>query len=137
MTSLCLHFSGHVKRADFKNIGGKAAVEISLCRKNYTKQGDEPTFTWVSALVWEPKEWQAPKLVKGAFVSGRGELTLRSYEKDGQKRTSAEVRCSSFEIEIAGEDPGTAQAAPVAAAAAPRKPVAAPADDADSEPPFN
>lgn len=137
MTSLHLQFAGHIKRADHKTIAGKQAVEIAICRKNYTKQGDEPTFTWVSALVWEPKEWQAPKLVKGAFVSGHGELTLRSYEKDGQKQTRAEVRCSSFDIEIAGDDPGAAQEAkaePVKSA--PKKPAPVAVDDSDSEPPF-
>ena len=99
MPNLRLQFSGEARKVEHKTIGGKNAVEIQLCKKNYTPQGQEPSFTWIRVTVFEPKtEFQ--KFYEGGFVAGSGEFTLRSFtDKDGNKRQSAEVRCSSFDIE--------------------------------------
>lgn len=129
MPLLRLSFSGEARKVEHKTIGGKPAVEIQLCKKNYTKQGDEPSFTWVRVTVWEPKEFQ--QFHEGGFVSGSGELSVRSYaDKDGNKKQSIEVRCTSFDVET----PRGVEAAPVAAPA-PRRPAPSPADDTSS-PPF-
>ncbi len=98
MPQLRLFFSGEARKVELKTIGDKPAVQIQLCKKNYAKKGDEPTFTWITVLVWEPKELQT--FVEGGFVAGSGEFTMRSYtDKDGNKRQSAEVRCTSFDVE--------------------------------------
>ena len=98
MPNLRMQFSGEARKVEHKTIGGKAAVQIQICKKNYTKQGDEPAFTWVTIMVWEPKEFQ--QFSEGGFVAGSGEFTMRSYtDKDGNKRQSAEVRCTSFDVE--------------------------------------
>jgi single-stranded DNA-binding protein len=108
-----LQFSGEARKVEHKTIGGKSAVEIQLCKKNYAKQGDEPSFTWLRVTVWEPKEFQ--KFYEGGFVSGSGELSVRSYtDKDGNKKQSLEVRCTSFDVETprgveAQEAPAPAQ----------------------------
>jgi single-stranded DNA-binding protein len=125
-----LQFSGEARKVEHKTIGGKSAVEIQLCKKNYTPHGQEATFTWVRVTVFEPKEFQ--KFHDGGFVSGSGELSMRSYtDKDGNKKQSLEVRCTSFDVETPrGVE---AQEAP---APAPRRPApATPADDT-SAPPF-
>lgn len=73
-------------------------------------------------------------MVKGAMIAGSGEFTLRSYEKDGAKRQSAECNSQSFDIEVSGvAAQGEATPAPVAA---PRRPAAVAVADED-EPPFN
>ncbi len=41
MPNLRLQFSGEARKVEHKTIGGKAAVEIQLCKKNYAKQGDD------------------------------------------------------------------------------------------------
>ena len=98
MPIMRLQFSGEARKVEHKTIGGKSAVEIQLCKKNYTPQGQEATFTWVRVTVFEPKEFQ--KFHDGGFVSGSGELSMRSYtDKEGNKKQSLEVRCTSFDVE--------------------------------------
>jgi single-stranded DNA-binding protein len=132
MPNLRLQFSGEARKVERKTIGGKAAVQIQLCKKNYAKQGDEATFTWITIMVWEPKEFQDFR--EGGFVAGSGEFTLRSYEKDGQKRQSAEVRCTSFDIETPRPGERAAPAAAPLPVPAPGPRIPAKADD--SEPPW-
>ena len=130
MPIMRLQFSGEARKVEHKTLGGKPAVEVALCKKNYTKQGEEPTFTWVRVTIWEPKEFQ--QFHEGGFISGSGEMSIRSFvNKDGVKQQSVEVRCTSFDVET----PRGVEAAPVAAAPAPRRPAPAPADDHNS-PPF-
>ncbi len=104
MSLMRLTFAGKIKKAESRRAGDKDIIEMSICRKNYGKKEDDPTFTWINVTVWEPPEWMRAKAIKGAFVAGCGEFTLRSYEKDGVKRQSAECRCTSFDVEI-GDDP--------------------------------
>jgi single-stranded DNA-binding protein len=111
MPYLRLQFSGEARKVEHKTIGGKAAVEIQLCKKNYAKQGDEPSFTWIRVMVWEPKEFQTFR--EGGFVAGSGEFTVRSYtDKDGNKKQSAEVRCTSFDIETPRPQEAVGEPAP-------------------------
>lgn len=137
MTTLHLHFSGKIMKAESRMAGDKPILDISLCKKNYAKQGEEPTFTWIRATIWSPPDWVASKAIKGAFISGHGEFTMRSYMKDGVKQQSAEVRCGTYDCEIAGDD---REGSPAQAAAptrtAPRVPVASPSADSDDLLPF-
>lgn len=129
MPNLRLQFSGEARKVEHKTIGGKSAVEIQLCKKNYAKQSEEPTFTWIKIVVWEPKEFQ--HFHEGGFVAGSGEFTMRSYvDKDGNKKQSAEVRCTSFDIET--PRPAATKDAPPAAKPGPRIPAKA----NDDEPPW-
>lgn len=136
MPNLRLQFSGEARKVEHKTIGGKSAVQIQLCKKNYAKQGDEPTFTWVTVMVWEPKEFQ--KFYEGGFVAGSGEFSIRSYvDKDGNKKQSAEVRCTSFDIETPRPSEGSEPVKNLAdlPIKTPRKPTPTLADDHNS-PPF-
>ena len=126
-------FSGNIKRIDVKDAGGKAIVEMSMCRKNYCKEGAEQTFTWLNITVWNAPDWIC-NVPTGTFIAGCGEFTLRSYEaKDGTKKTVADVRCNSFDIQVA-KDEHTKQASQPQHHAAPSVPP--PADLGDDEPPF-
>ena len=128
MPSFKLCFSGEIRKSEARVAGGKQLVELQICRKNYHKDGEEPTFTWIKVNVWEPKEWQLHGFATGKYVAGVGEFTLRSYEKDGQKRQAAEVRCTSYDIDVPKPGDGAGQAPAPAA-----KPVPA---SADGEPPW-
>ena len=131
--SFRIQFSGDIRKSETKNLGGKQMVEIQLCQKNYAKQGDEATFTWLRVAVWEPKDFQLPQLQAGCFIAGSGEFSLRSYvNKDGVKQQSAEVRCGSFDV----SGPRQAAASAPAPAPSPRPRVPAPANDDDGSPPF-
>ncbi len=141
MSLLRLTFAGQIKKAECRRAGDRDIIEMSICRKNHGKKDDEPTFTWINVTVWEPPEWMRAKAIKGAFVAGCGEFSMRSYEtKEGVKKSSADVRCSSFDVEL-GADAG--EASEPAAAPAPSQeskirhrhvPVATAATD--DEPPF-
>lgn len=112
MTILRIQFAGEIKKAESKNVGGKSMVELSLCRKHKGRNGGEDTFSWLRVSVWEPAEFQVPKLVKGAFVAGSGDFQLRSYQdKDGKDRVSAECRSTSFDIEVSDGQQRSPQAA--------------------------
>lgn len=103
MTVMRMFVAGEIKRAELKNAGAKPLLEISLCRKHKGREGAEDTFSWVRATIWEPPQFMMDKAVKGAFFAGSGDYQLRSYDdKEGVKKYSAELRCSSFDCEISG-----------------------------------
>ena len=127
MTVFRLGFAGEIKRIEFRTVGQDQVAEFSICKKNKTKDGEEESFTWATISLWKPASFQLPRLVKGAFVAGSGEFHLRSYvDKTGLKRQSAECRCTSYDVEIAGHNEAASALAPVAQPprAAPRATVA-------------
>ena len=99
MSKFRMQFSGDVRKPAVKDIGGKKAIEFQLMSKNYAPAGQEASFTWLRITIFGAQEWQVAQCAEGKFVAGSGEFTLRSYEKDGQKRQSAEVRCQSFDLD--------------------------------------
>ena len=128
MPTMRLTFSGEVRKPQVKQIGQDQAVEFQVMRKNYGKKDEEATFTWVRVTIFKPQPWQIEQCQEGKFICGSGEFTLRSYEKDGQKRQSAEVRCSSFDLD--GPHTGERAAAPAASPSpSPRVPAPAPEGD--------
>lgn len=134
MSVFRMTFAAPVTKVEFKTVGDKALAEVSVCKKNRAKEGQEPTFSWLRISVWQPPAWMSAKLVKGAMIAGTGEFTLRSYEKDGQKRQSAEVNCQSFDVEVSGGATDS-DAALAPASAAPQRPAPSPTS-AEDEPPF-
>lgn len=87
--------------------GDKPIIEVSLCRKQKGRNNEPDTFCWIRVTIWQPPEFMS-RLVKGSWVAGSGEMTTRSYEKDGEKRTSIEIRCGSYDVEIGDSAPGDA-----------------------------
>ncbi len=131
MSVFRLHFSGEVRKSQTKTIGQDQAVEFQIMRKNYAGKDAEASFTWIRVTLFKPQAWQIQQCQDGKFVSGSGEFTLRSFEKDGVKRQSAEVRCQSFDLDGPSVDAPEAAPAPIAKPA-PR----IPAKTDDSEPPW-
>jgi len=132
MSIFRLHFSGEVRKAQVKTIGQDQAVEFQLMRKNYVSKNSEASFTWIRVTLFKPQPWQIEQCKDGKFVSGSGEFTLRSFEADGQKRQSAEVRCSSFDL----DGPRVDQAAETASVPAAKPGPRIPAKADDSKPPW-
>jgi hypothetical protein len=96
-------YAGHIKKVEHKQVGGKALVDLSLCKKQKGRNGAEDSFVWLRVSLWEPAAFMIPKLVKGAFISGSGEFSVRTYDKDGVEKISMECRSGSFDVEIAGD----------------------------------
>lgn len=135
MSNFRLQFSGIIKKAEHRSVRDKSVVEVSLCKKNRTKEGDPEAFTWVRVSIWDPPDFMAPKLIKGNFIAGSGDMTNRSYEGKDGKATSTDVRCASFDVDVV--EVAQSGGAPAASApAAPRRPAPAAAPDPDDEPPF-
>lgn len=135
MTIFKLQFAGEIKKAEHKTAAGKQLVEVSLCKANRKKEGEQDTFTWIRVTIWEPADFQAPKLIKGSFIAGSGDMTHRSYMKDGQKGHAIELSCRSFDIEVAAGN-GDAPTRTDRPAAKPTRPAAPPPAPFDEEPPF-
>lgn len=136
MTILKAQFAGEIKKADHKEVGGKKLVEVSICKKNRGKQGDPDTFSWLKICIWAPADFQIPKLVKGAFIAGSGDMQLRSYEGKDGKATSLECSTTSFDVEVSdGSARSEAPAATEPQRAAPRLPTGG--GTQDDGPPFN
>lgn len=99
MTRFNLSFSGECKKVEFVTLGDKPHVKLQLCKKNYGKESAEPTFTWVTVMIREPK--QSQEFSTGVFVAGIGSFEARSFiDKTGVKRQSIEVRCLAGDIDI-------------------------------------
>jgi single-stranded DNA-binding protein len=137
MTILKLNYAGRIHKAEHKTAGDKQICEVSICKKVPARGKDEERFDWVRVTIWGPPEWAVPKLAKGNYISGSGDLTMRPYEKDGVKKNSLEVRCGSFDFEVEELAVRTETPADVAPVAAPRRPapVAGGYDDSN-QPPF-
>lgn len=98
---------------------------------------------FVRVVVWgKQAEACTQYLAKGRPVFVEGRLVYRSWEKDGQTRTTLEVRADRVQFLGRGKGPGEPAeeaAAPEPAAAVAEdaaEKVAAPATAADDEPPF-
>lgn len=119
MTIARISFAGQIKKAEHKTAAGKPLVEVSVCKKQKGRAGAEDTFLWMRINCWEPAEFQVSKLVKGAFIAGSGDLSIRAFtDKDGKNQVSLEVRCGSFDFEVEGledrEPAAPAQPRPIA-----------------------
>lgn len=77
---------------------GDAVVRLRVSTKKKIKKkgsGEEVDIsTWHNVEMWNPHQ-AVSKLAKGDRVSVRGELSTRSYEKDGRKVYVTEIRASS------------------------------------------
>lgn len=85
---------GYVSKPEAKtSAGGKAYSKFVLGVKQKQKDG---SVTWGNYFVTDFKNASPP--AAKAFVTLKGYLTLREYEKDGQKRTSVEVNAQELEV---------------------------------------
>jgi single-strand DNA-binding protein len=102
--------------------GGRAVCKFSIAINRRTKSGEEVTY--LDIIAWEQLAERCNQyLRKGATVHVEGRLSIRSYEKDGEKRKAVEIVAS--DVQFLGARNGAAQAA------------AAPAEDnLEDDPPF-
>ncbi len=142
MAIMRMQFAAPITKVEHKDVAGTPLAEVSICKKNRAKEGQETTFSWLRISIWGAPAWMQGKLLKGAMIAGSGEYMLRSYvTADGEKRQSAEVNCQSFDVEIsaapaeaeAGASPGPGPGITVRTIKAP---IAMPANDVDETIPF-
>lgn len=93
------NFTGNLGRdAETRHTpSGDAVVQFSVAVKS--GYGEKAQTTWARCAMWGKRgEEVAPYLTKGAQVAISGEVTLREYEKDGQTRSSLEVRVNDLTL---------------------------------------
>ena len=139
MTTLRITFAGYIAKAEHKQAGDKALVEVSIKKTHKGRNGNPDDYTWLRVNIWQPADFQVPLLVKGAFIAGSGDVQLRSYvAKDGSKGHSLECRSTSFDVEVAATIPkdgaAPSQPAPAPAPTGPKKYTPPPLDDSESVP---
>lgn len=82
---------------------GAAVLEVNIAdtprRKTDSGWEDAGETVWFRVSIWGPTaEALAPVLVKGSQVTVTGTLTVRTYQKDGQDRTSMDVRAETVGV---------------------------------------
>lgn len=96
-------FSGYIKTVGHRESEKGGVLSLSLCQKNRgsDKDGAEASFTWLNITVFKPSQFLLDKAVKGSYITGVGDFKLRTFDaKDGTKKTSADVICSSFDLDL-------------------------------------
>jgi len=101
-----LNLSGVIKvgkGVELKNVNGTPVLEFRGFSMRKVK--GERQFDWIRLSYWgKGGESVAPYVVEGKRIAFSGDLQLREYVgKDGSKRTSAEVRVSTLELQGEGE----------------------------------
>lgn len=85
--------------------GGTAVCQFSLAVTS--GYGDKKQTTWVRCNLWGNRgESLAPYLLKGTQVVVSGEISLRTWEKDGKEKTSLELRVNDLTL-VGGKREGT------------------------------
>jgi single-strand DNA-binding protein len=75
-----------------------AKLRVATSRR-YVTNGEEKEVTdWHTVVAWGKLGDRCESLSKGMFVSIRGRLSTRSYDKDGQKRYVTEVVADSVAV---------------------------------------
>ncbi len=115
---------------DIKHLdSGSTVANFSLATsKSWKKNGERITKTeWHRVVVWSPlaEKVVEPYVKKGTQLLIEGELETRSYEKDGIKRYTTEIRCYNLNLGSSKNDEGNSNTANQA----PEKPTDTKTDD--------
>jgi len=84
---------GYCNNPKTKEINGKRVTEFSLSETYKDKKTGGKTYGFYNCTLWEK---DPPP--DGSYVSLKGFLKLRSFEKDGHKRTSVDVNVQELEV---------------------------------------
>lgn len=108
-----LSLTGRVGRdAELRDAGGTPVLNFPVATD--TGFGDRKATMWLNAALWGKRaQAMAEMLNKGQFVAITGKLSQREYEKDGQTRTSLELRVAEIDLgPKKWSDAGTGAASP-------------------------
>lgn len=98
------------KDAETKSVGGSTVTEFSVASEE--KVRDEKVTTWVRCAIWGKRgEALERYLTKGSKVTVVGTLTAREYTKDGQTRTSLDLRVDQLALQGGNKSEGRADRA--------------------------
>jgi single-strand DNA-binding protein len=82
--------------------GGDAVLSFSVASTDKVKQ--EKVTTWIRATIWGKRASSlAPFLTKGTRVCVVGQINLREYTSQGEKKTSVDMRVDQLDLMGGGE----------------------------------
>lgn len=85
------------KDAELKNVDGTSVVSFSVASRRYA--GGEEHTDWVSVSFWGKRAEAVSKyLTKGKSVACRGNVWVREYTHNNEKRHSLECRADDVEL---------------------------------------
>lgn len=91
--------------------GGDAVCSFSVASNRKGREGKDET-TWVRCSLWGKRgSALMPFLTKGTKVAVAGSLSVRTYEKNGETKTSIELNAQDVALLGGGERAGNAPAA--------------------------
>lgn len=83
--------------AELRDANGTPVLNFPVATD--TGFGDRKATMWINAAIWGKRaQAMSEMLRKGQFVAVTGELSQREYEKDGQPRTSLELRVAEIDL---------------------------------------
>ena len=98
---------------ELKEVGGSSVLNFRIA--NDTGFGDRKTTNWFRCGYWGKRaESVSAHLSKGKQIFVIGELTLREYEKDGEKRMSPELNISQLDFVGGGKSESSSEPEPSA-----------------------
>lgn len=79
--------------AEVKSVNGKTLTKLRLATTERYKSGgeDKKETTWHAITCWGDTGEAASQIKKGDRVIVTGKISVREYEKDGEKRKSHEI----------------------------------------------
>ena len=87
---------------------GKAVVSFSVPMK--AGYGDREKTIWLNCSMWGDRGVAvAPYLLKGVMVAVSGEMSPREYEKDGQMKTTVDLKVNDLTLCGSKSDAAPAQ----------------------------
>ncbi|HZK24513.1 MAG TPA: single-stranded DNA-binding protein [Oscillospiraceae bacterium] len=83
----------------YTSTNGVAVASFTLAVDRRFTQGQQREADFIPIVTWRNQAENCAKyLGKGSLVAVEGRLQIRSYEKDGQRRTAAEVVADSVQF---------------------------------------
>lgn len=107
--------AGHIGKADeIKYVGSANTPVLKFSLAVNTGFGEKKTCSWFACSYWgKGAESVAQYITKGKPILVSGELSLREWDSNGKKGTSADVRVDQITL-LGGKDEGGHEQAPAA-----------------------
>lgn len=97
MSAQIVVFGNLGKDPESRTVGADKVVKFSVAVNH--KRKDQESTSWFNVDVWGKQgDACAEYLHKGSKVMVAGSLEIRTYEKDGEKRTSADIRATQVDF---------------------------------------
>lgn len=91
-------FTGYVSTdPELKEVAGTPVLSFRF--KNKVGYGDKAKDFWLTVSIWGKRGETLSSMIRnGSYLTIQGEITAREYQKDGQTRTTLELRANDVDL---------------------------------------